>query len=97
MKLNPYSPDELLSKACQCQADADAIDEIIARIKALQSELSTGFGGVEEQLEVERLEMTVRRLMEAVDYIRYVAHNMQGVSQYLKELEMTTDIAKAFK
>lgn len=97
MKLNPYSPDELLTKACQCQADADAIDEIIARIKTLQSELSAGFGGVEEQLEIERLEMTVRRLMEAADHIRYVAHNMQGVSQYLKELDMKVDITKAFK
>ena len=97
MKMSPHSPDILLDKACQCRADADAIDEIIARTKTLQSELSSGFGGAEEQLEVARLEMTVRRLMEAADHLRYVAQNMHDISQYLKELEMKEDIAKAFK
>lgn len=97
MKLKPYSPDELLVKAYQCQADADAINEIIGHLKSMGSELMTGFGGIDEQLEFERLEATVAHLKASTEYLQYIANLLHQLVTPIGPGSRIEDLAAAFK
>lgn len=77
MKLTPCSPNELLSKAYQCQVNADELDIIIGHLNALQAELIDSFGTMGNHLEVDRLEIAVSRLTESAEHMRYVSSRLQ--------------------
>lgn len=76
MKSSSQSPDTLLEKAYQCQADADAIGQIIVHLKMLDSELTTDFGCMDKQL----LEETVHYLVASADHMRDIADHMQNIA-----------------
>ena len=94
MKLQTYSDDELLVKAYQCQADADAINEIIMHLKELGSELMPGFRSINEQL---ALETTVRHLDASAEHMRYMANILQQLVTPIGPGSRIEDIAAAFK
>ena len=97
MKLQTYSHNELLAKAYQCQADADAIEQIIVHLKMLGSELATGFGSMDEQLQIERLEVTTRHLAESADHMRHIADLLHQLLTPIGPGSRIEDIAAAFK